>query len=287
MKHSKHMKIKESSKVDIRKHRFVPNMSTSSKMMKSQKDKERDSERRNWKQKLRNGDYDEYDESYECPNCGYEFDDEDADANECPTCGEPIHNSDKVDYDDDSSYKFTVTDIEWDTDGEDASNLHLPETLVVDVPMEYLDNGSDAVEDYISDFLSDTYGYCHNGFSVEGLDDDYEDEEGQEFDESTPDGYEYKVSCIQWDVDDEADLDELPDTLIVTVPEEVCAVDEEEDWISDYLSDTYGFCHSGFVFDPVGEFDESIMDGVKEIGRSIKQGAKNAVDKTKKAVKKE
>ena len=58
----------------------------------------------------------------------------------------------------DDSYPFTVTDIEWDTDGEDASEFNLPETLVVDVPMVCVDNGSAEVEDYISDYLSDTYG---------------------------------------------------------------------------------------------------------------------------------
>ena len=76
----------------------------------------------------------------------------------------------------DDSYPFTVTDIEWDTDGEDASEFNLPETLVVDVPMVCVDNGSAEVEDYISDYLSDTYGFTHNGFSVDGLEDEPIDE---------------------------------------------------------------------------------------------------------------
>ena len=131
--------IKSCESMDIRKHRFMPKMDTSTKAMKSMKDKERERERRNWNQRLRNGEYDDYE-------------------------------------DDDDSYPFTVTDIDWDTDGEDVSKLHLPETLVVDVPMECVDNGSAEVEDYISDYLSDTYGFCHNGFSVEGLDDEPMDE---------------------------------------------------------------------------------------------------------------
>lgn len=47
--------------MDIRKHRFVPKMDTSTKAMKSMKDKERERERRNWNQRLRNGDYDDFD----------------------------------------------------------------------------------------------------------------------------------------------------------------------------------------------------------------------------------
>ena len=84
--------------------------------------------------------------------------------------------SSSVECDTDDSYPFTVTDIEWDTDGEDASELNLPETLVVDVPMVCVDNGSAEVEDYISDYLSDTYGFTHNGFSVDGLEDEPIDE---------------------------------------------------------------------------------------------------------------
>lgn len=71
-------------------------------------------------------------------------------------------------------------------------------------------------------------------------------------------GYDYKVTNIDWDVDDTEDLDNLPESIIVTVPEEICAVEEEEEWISDYLSDTYGFCNNGFSCDPIGEIDESI-----------------------------
>ena len=61
-------------------------------------------------------------------------------------------------------------------------------------------------------------------------------------------GYPYKVSHIAWDVDDPDDRDGLPDTVVVYVPEEVVAADGEEDYISEYLSDKYGFCHNGFLF---------------------------------------
>lgn len=255
MKHSKHMKIKESSKVDIRKHRFVPNMSTSSKMMKSQKDKERDRERRDWKQKLRNGDYDEYDESgstEQCPCCGEFINVADNETEiECPYCGEMIEMySDDVDLVSDDTYKFTVTDIEWDTDGEDATKLHLPETLVVDVPMEYLDNGSDAVEDYISDFLSDTYGYCHKGFSVEGLDDEDEFNESiKDFDESDQENWLGIDGATYIDDDDDEYIrynnvvvpydvfvDQLQDVYLKEVNPEDINYDEFDDWMSSKTS---------------------------------------------------
>lgn len=71
-------------------------------------------------------------------------------------------------------------------------------------------------------------------------------------DESDSEGYEYRVNHIEWDAsDEEIDINHLPEELIVDVPEEICACDEEEDYISDYLSDTYGFCHNGFLFNPV------------------------------------
>ena len=69
-------------------------------------------------------------------------------------------------------------------------------------------------------------------------------------------GYEYRVRHIAWDVDDPSELDDLPEELVVTVPEEIVADDGEEEYISDYLTDEYGFCHNGFLYDPVGEVDE-------------------------------
>ena len=242
--------VKSCESMDIRKHRFVPKMDTSTRAMKSMKDKERERERRNWNQRLRNGEYDDYEdddfEEYDESSCndindvisvcddiygkkhltydevdkrlrkvGFKLDEYGGErkpyAIYIHPCGviatvdygmvksirgrdsyvsgivtdfnydvpmeydESINNDDE-DSDDGDSYPFTVTDIDWDTDGEDASELNLPETLVVDVPMECVDNGSAEVEDYISDYLSDTYGFCHNGFSVEGLDDEQMDE---------------------------------------------------------------------------------------------------------------
>ena len=45
---------------------------------------------------------------------------------------------------------------------------------------------------------------------------------------------------IQWDVDDNEDLEHLPQRVIL--PEGMT----DDDEISDYLSDLTGFCHYGF-----------------------------------------
>ena len=58
-----------------------------------------------------------------------------------------------------------------------------------------------------------------------------------------------KAINIEWDVDDERDLDYLPEEI--SIPDDM--VDEygevDEDEISDYISDVTGFCHNGFVLD--------------------------------------
>lgn len=47
---------------------------------------------------------------------------------------------------------------------------------------------------------------------------------------------------IIWDVDNEEDLENLPD--VVEIPDDFDADDIDE--ISDYISDVTGFCHCGF-----------------------------------------
>lgn len=49
----------------------------------------------------------------------------------------------------------------------------------------------------------------------------------------------YRATHIQWDVDEEEELEELPDSM--DIPK---GMDEDE--IADYLSDQTGFCHDGF-----------------------------------------
>lgn len=59
-----------------------------------------------------------------------------------------------------------VYDIEWDTDGEDVD---LPTNVEIDVPTPIFNDGKEEVEEFISDALTDEYGFCHMGFT---LDDD-------------------------------------------------------------------------------------------------------------------
>jgi len=54
---------------------------------------------------------------------------------------------------DDSS--ILVSDIVWDTDGEDAEDLELPTQVEVPLCVD---------EDDIADYLSDRYGYCVKSF---------------------------------------------------------------------------------------------------------------------------
>ena len=55
------------------------------------------------------------------------------------------------------------------------------------------------------------------------------------------------ISNIKWDTDEEG----LPTSVILNVEDWASGTDEAqiEDWISDYLSDEYGFCHQGFDFE--------------------------------------
>jgi len=57
--------------------------------------------------------------------------------------------------------KVSVTDIQYDTDGEEVD---LPTTLNIEVPDDM--DGED-VEEYISDEISNITGFCHTGFSTD------------------------------------------------------------------------------------------------------------------------
>lgn len=57
--------------------------------------------------------------------------------------------------------KYIITDISWDTDGEDVD---LPEEMEIDVPDDL--NSYEEIEEYISDKLSEETGFCHLGFST-------------------------------------------------------------------------------------------------------------------------
>lgn len=54
--------------------------------------------------------------------------------------------------------KYTVTDIQYDTDGEEVD---LPKELKIVIPKDIED---DDILDYISDEISNRTGFCHDGF---------------------------------------------------------------------------------------------------------------------------
>lgn len=62
--------------------------------------------------------------------------------------------------------QYNIVNIKWDTDGDEELFASLPQKI--DLPLQFATVAED--EDYldeISDWLSDEYGYCNNGFSVQ------------------------------------------------------------------------------------------------------------------------
>jgi hypothetical protein len=57
--------------------------------------------------------------------------------------------------------KFTVTNIKYDTDGED---VNLPTEMEIEVP-EHVE-GYEEIEEFISDEISNRTGFCHLGFAT-------------------------------------------------------------------------------------------------------------------------
>lgn len=54
-----------------------------------------------------------------------------------------------------------------------------------------------------------------------------------------------KAINIKWDVDNPKDLDALPSEIVIL--DDIDMDDEDdEDAVSDYISDLTGFCHYGF-----------------------------------------
>ena len=100
-------------------------------------------------------------EKYVCPECGHEFVQGEYNYNydtalldfECPECG--WNGTDNVV---DTDKTIHVTNIEWDTDGEDPKDLNLPNEVKIN---------EDIDEDEIADYLSDEYGWCVCSFNVE------------------------------------------------------------------------------------------------------------------------
>jgi len=75
----------------------------------------------------------------------------------------------------DKLYRVKVSDIKWDVSDEDREapgidGLDLPEEMDLEIPL-WVTEGLDAeevgpaVEDWLSDTISDLTGFCHDGFS--------------------------------------------------------------------------------------------------------------------------
>lgn len=59
-----------------------------------------------------------------------------------------------------------ATNIRWDTDGDKRALASLP----TEVKIPFLPNEFDSFDEFVdevSDYLSDEYGFCHNGFNIE------------------------------------------------------------------------------------------------------------------------
>lgn len=62
--------------------------------------------------------------------------------------------------------KYIVTNILWDTDRDKETLTNLPAELSIDSDALGISD-EDEIEETISDYLSDIYGFCHFGFSFE------------------------------------------------------------------------------------------------------------------------
>ena len=62
-----------------------------------------------------------------------------------------------------------ITNIKWDTDGDMKILKSLPKEIDITEEFDVNDyeDDEDKLLDDISDWLSDTYGYCHFGFEIE------------------------------------------------------------------------------------------------------------------------
>ena len=66
--------------------------------------------------------------------------------------------------------KLIITNIKWETDGADPQELGLPVRInhLLDCDEQSIDpDDEDEIEQYASDYLSDTFGFLHDGFSIE------------------------------------------------------------------------------------------------------------------------
>ena len=64
--------------------------------------------------------------------------------------------------------KVKFKNVMWDTDGKSLKSCGLKKNFIVNANIDnnFLSTDSD-IDDMLSDWLSDEYGYCHNGFEYE------------------------------------------------------------------------------------------------------------------------
>lgn len=59
--------------------------------------------------------------------------------------------------------KVKISNIQWDTDGENPETLNLP----LEITANFCFDSDEDLTDFISNWLSDNYGFCHFGFTFE------------------------------------------------------------------------------------------------------------------------
>lgn len=72
-----------------------------------------------------------------------------------------------------SLLKIKFSNVQWDVDEEDffsTEELILPKNFTAVVPAPEDDDTE--LSDYLSDWLSDEYGFCHNGFNYQVINGD-------------------------------------------------------------------------------------------------------------------
>lgn len=64
--------------------------------------------------------------------------------------------------------KVLFKNVKWDTDGASLKSCGLKKKFEAKVEMEDVNfQSTDEIEEKLSDWLSDEYGYCHAGFDYE------------------------------------------------------------------------------------------------------------------------
>ncbi len=60
----------------------------------------------------------------------------------------------------------------------------------------------------------------------------------------------YLITDIWWDVDEDEEFDSLPQRITVKVSKDK-DIDDIEEYLSEMITDKYGFCHNGFAYDEI------------------------------------